>query len=56
MNKFLEFINKEFFITSEIKFSIFSLFLVSLIFVFTHFLLRFIKKNATKKLDEGEKA
>ena len=55
MNKFLEFINKEFFITSEIKFSIFSLFLVSLIFIFTHFLLRFIKKNATKKLDEERK-
>ena len=55
MNKFLEFINKEFFITSEIKFSIFSLLLVTFIFLLTHFLLKFIKKNATKKLDEERK-
>ncbi len=55
MNKFLDFINKEFFVTSEIKFSIFSVLLVTLIFIFTHFLLKFIKKNATKKLDEERK-
>ena len=55
MNKFLEFINKEFFITSEIKFSLFSLLLVTFVFLLTHFLLKSIKKNATKKLDEERK-
>ena len=45
MNKFLEFINKEFFITSEIKFSIFSLLLVTFIFLLTHFLLKFINEQ-----------
>ena len=55
MKKFIEFINKEFFITDSIKFSIVTIILVSLIFLITYFLLKIIKKIATKKLDEERK-
>ena len=55
MKKFIEFINKEFFITDNIKFSIVTIILVSLIFFTTYFLLKLTKKIATKKLDEERK-
>ena len=55
MKRFIEFINKEFFITESIKFSIFTLLLVSLIFFSTYLLLKLTKKIATKKLDEERK-
>ena len=55
MKKFIEFINKEFFITESIKFSIVTIILVSLIFLTTYFSLKIIKKIATKKLDEERK-
>jgi small-conductance mechanosensitive channel len=55
MKRFIEFINKEFFITESIKFSIFTLLLVSLIFLSTYLLLKLTKKIATKKLDEERK-
>ena len=55
MKKFIEFINKEFFITDSIKFSIVTIILVSLIFLTTYFSLKIIKKIATKKLDEERK-
>jgi small-conductance mechanosensitive channel len=55
MKKFIEFINKEFFITENIKFSIVTIILVSLIFLITYFSLKIIKKIATKKLDEERK-
>lgn len=55
MKKFIEFINKEFFITESIKFSIVTIILVSLIFLITYFSLKIIKKIATKKLDEERK-
>ncbi len=55
MKKFLEFINKEFFITDNIKFSIVTILLVSLIFLFTYLFLKLLKKIATKKLDEERK-
>ena len=55
MKKFIDFINKEFFITEDIKFSIVSLLLVSVIFIITHLFLKLIKKIATKKLDEERK-
>lgn len=55
MRKFIEFINKEFFITEEIKFSIVSILLVTFIFFITYLFLKLIKKIATKKLDEERK-
>jgi len=55
MEKFLEFINREFFITDNIKFSIVTILLVSLIFLFTYLFLKLLKKIATKKLDEERK-
>ena len=55
MKKFIDFINKEFFITDNIKFSIVTILLVSLIFITTYLLLKFTKKIATKKLDEERK-
>tara|TARA_B100001093_G_scaffold278203_2_gene265931 strand:- start:2700 stop:3524 length:825 start_codon:yes stop_codon:yes gene_type:complete len=55
MKKFIDFINKEFFITEDIKFSIVSLLLVSFIFIITYLFLKLIKKIATKKLDEERK-
>ena len=55
MKKFIEFINKEFFINESIKFSIVTIILVSLIFLITYFSLKIIKKIATKKLDEERK-
>lgn len=55
MKKFIEFINKEFFITDDIKFSIVTILLVSLIFLITYLFLKLLKKIATKKLDEERK-
>ena len=55
MKKFIEFINKEFFITDNIKFSIVTILLVSLIFLITYLFLKLLKKIATKKLDEERK-
>ena len=55
MNKFIEFINKEYFITENIKFSIVTVILVTFIFFVTYILLMLIKKIATKKLDEERK-
>jgi small-conductance mechanosensitive channel len=55
MKKFIEFINKEFFITDNIKFSIVTILLVTLIFLLTYLLLKLLKKIATKKLDEERK-
>ena len=55
MRKFIEFINKEFFITEEIKFSIVSIILVTFIFFITYLFLKLVKKIATKKLDEERK-
>ena len=55
MNKFIEFINKEYFITENIKFSIVTVMLVTFIFFVTYILLKLIKKIATKKLDEERK-
>ena len=51
----MEFINREFFITDNIKFSIVTILLVSLIFLFTYLFLKLLKKIATKKLDEERK-
>jgi len=53
MKKFIEFINKEFFITDTIKFS--TIKIVTLIFLITYFSLKLVKKIATKKLDEERK-
>ena len=55
MNKFLEFINKEFFITDNIKFSIVTILLVTFIFFATNLFLKVVKKIATKKLDDERK-
>ena len=55
MKKFIEFINKEFFITDNIKFSIVTILLITLIFLLTYLLLKLLKKIATKKLDEERK-
>ncbi len=55
MKKFIEFINKEFFITDNIKFSIVTILLVTLIFLLTYLFLKLLKKIATKKLDEERK-
>ena len=55
MNKFIEFINREYFITENIKFSIVTLMLVTFIFFITYIVLKLIKKIATKKLDEERK-
>tara|TARA_Y100000741_G_C18245527_1_gene555412 strand:+ start:952 stop:1773 length:822 start_codon:yes stop_codon:yes gene_type:complete len=55
MKKFIDFINKEFFITEDIKFSIVTILLVSLIFLITYLFLKLLKKIATKKLDEERK-
>lgn len=55
MNKFIDFINQEYFITENIKFSIFTVLLVSSIFFVTYLFLKLIKKIATKKLDEERK-
>ncbi len=55
MKKFIEFINREFFITDDIKFSIVTILLVSLIFFITYLFLKLLKKIATKKLDEERK-
>ena len=55
MKKFLEFINKEFFITDNIKFSIVTILLVTTIFITTYLFLKVVKKIATKKLDEERK-
>ena len=55
MNRFIEFINKEYFITENIKFSIVTVMLVTFIFFVTYILLKLIKKIATKKLDEERK-
>tara|TARA_B110000263_G_scaffold26497_1_gene20253 strand:+ start:1708 stop:2529 length:822 start_codon:yes stop_codon:yes gene_type:complete len=55
MKKFIEFINKEFFITDSIKFSIVTILIVTLIFLITYFSLKLVKKIATKKLDEERK-
>lgn len=55
MKKFIEFINREFFITDDIKFSIVTILLVSLIFFTTYLFLKLLKKIATKKLDEERK-
>ena len=55
MNKFIEFINKEYFITENIKFSIVTVMLVTFIFFVTYISLKLIKKIATKKLDEERK-
>lgn len=55
MNKFIEFINKEYFITENIKFSVVTVMLVTFIFFVTYILLKLIKKIATKKLDEERK-
>ena len=51
MNKFIDFLNKEYFITDSIKFSIVSILFVTMIFLLTYFLLKVVKKIATKKLD-----
>ena len=55
MKKFIEFLNKEFFITDNIKFSIVTILLVTLIFLLTYLFLKLLKKIATKKLDEERK-
>ncbi|MBT4959617.1 MAG: mechanosensitive ion channel, partial [Flavobacteriaceae bacterium] len=55
MKKFIEFMNKEFFLTDNIKFSIVTILLVTLIFLLTYLLLKLLKKIATKKLDEERK-
>ena len=55
MKKFIEFINKEFFITDNIKFSIVTILLVTFIFITTYLFLKIVKKIATKKLDEERK-
>ena len=55
MKKFIEFINKEFFITDNIKFSIVTILLVTLIFLLTYLFLKLLKKIATKKLDKERK-
>ena len=55
MKKFVEFINKEFFITESIKFSIVTILLVTMIFLITHLFLKLVKKIATKQLDEERK-
>jgi small-conductance mechanosensitive channel len=55
MNKFIDFLNKEYFITDSIKFSIVSILFVTMIFLLTYFLLKVVKKIATKKLDEERK-
>lgn len=55
MKKFIEFINKEFFITDSIKFSIVTILLVTMIFVITYLFLKLLKKIATKQLDEERK-
>lgn len=55
MNKFIDFINQEYFINENIKFSIFTILLVSSIFFVTYLFLKLIKKIATKKLDEERK-
>ena len=47
--------NKEFFLTDNIKFSIVTILLVTLIFLLTYLLLKLLKKIATKKLDEERK-
>ena len=55
MKKFVEFINKEFFITDSIKFSVVTILLVTMIFLITHLFLKLVKKIATKQLDEERK-
>jgi small-conductance mechanosensitive channel len=55
MKKFIEFINKEFFVTDSIKFSIVTILLVTMIFLITHLFLKLVKKIATKQLDEERK-
>jgi len=55
VNKFIDFLNKEYFITDSIKFSIVSILFVTMIFLLTYFLLKVVKKIATKKLDEERK-
>ena len=47
--------NKEFFLTDNIKFSIVTILLVTLIFLLTYLFLKLLKKIATKKLDEERK-
>ena len=53
--EFIDFLNKEYFITDSIKFSIVSILFVTMIFLLTYFLLKVVKKIATKKLDEERK-
>jgi len=55
MDKLIDFLYKEYFITDSIKFSIVTILFVTMIFLITYFLLKIIKKIATKKLDEERK-
>ena len=55
MDKLIDFLYKEYFITESIKFSIVTILFVTMIFLVTYFSLKIIKKIATKKLDEERK-